>query len=102
MLTGITSGNYSVMLHLDPVKDIDADGFEEKIKENIKLSADSGFKIPVLCTDNGATNFKSIRRFCSRRRANKQNKGKKLCLRSYELFVEHNGKKITLFNAWCI
>ena len=94
MLTGITGGNDSVMMHLDPAKNINADRFEEKMKENIKLAADSGFTIPALCTDNGATNVKSIRRLCSSRRTNKHNKGKKLCLRSHELFFERNGKKI--------
>ena len=102
MITGITGGNDSVMLHLDPVKNIDADRFEEKMKENIKLAADSGFRIPALCTDNGATNVKSVRRFCSSRRTNKHNKVKKLCLRSHEMYFEHNGKIITLFNAWYI
>ena len=91
-LTGITGRNDSVMLHLDPVKNIDADIFEEKSKENIKLAADSGFKIPALYTGNGAAHVKSIRRLCSSRRTNKHNKGKN-CVYSLTKYVLNTMEK---------
>lgn len=64
------------------------------MKKNTKLGADSGFSIPAVCTYNGATNVKSIRFLCSSRIANKHKKGKKLSLRSHELFLSIMEKKL--------
>ena len=80
MTKGITGCAETVMLFLDPLKNIDSDRFKLASMNTIMLVIDCGFTITAAYTNNGATNVKIIRNFCSTRTANKHNKGKKLSL----------------------